>query len=134
MASRSKTDLHPKLTAAYNKAAAKWDALYPTLAKPFLTATFRSNEEQNSLYAIGRTVKGAKVTNAKAGQSAHNYLPSFAFDIAFIGLNKKLDWNPTLFKKFAALIKEADTTIEWGGTWKFTDLPHFQIHNWETLK
>lgn len=34
--------------------------------------TLRSNAEQNELYAIGRTAKGDIVTNARAGQSAHN--------------------------------------------------------------
>ena len=134
MASRSKTELHPKLVDAYNKAAEKWDKLYPTLAKPFLTATFRSCEEQNSLYAAGRWTKGPKVTNCKGGQSAHNFNPSFAFDVAFIGLNKKLDWNKDLFKKFAALVK-AEGGVTWGGDFRtFSDMPHFEVTGWETMK
>lgn len=34
--------------------------------------TRRDNEEQNGLYAIGRTLPGKIVTNARAGESAHN--------------------------------------------------------------
>ena len=34
--------------------------------------TLRSNLEQDELYAIGRTQTGKIVTNARAGQSAHN--------------------------------------------------------------
>lgn len=37
-----------------------------------ITFTYRSNEEQDALYALGRTIKGRKVTNAKGGQSKHN--------------------------------------------------------------
>lgn len=34
--------------------------------------TKRNNEEQDALYALGRTKKGHIVTNARAGESAHN--------------------------------------------------------------
>ena len=44
--------------------------------------TTRTNEEQNKLYSQGRTTKGIKVTNAKGGQSIHNY--SLAFDIVIL--------------------------------------------------
>lgn len=37
-----------------------------------LICTFRSNEEQDSLYAQGRTKPGPIVTNAKGGKSKHN--------------------------------------------------------------
>ena len=39
----------------------------------------RTIKEQNDLYAIGRTTKGSKVTNAKGGSSFHNF--GIAFDI-----------------------------------------------------
>jgi len=38
-----------------------------------VTSTYRDNESQNALYAQGRTAPGKKVTNAKAGESWHNY-------------------------------------------------------------
>lgn len=37
-----------------------------------ITCTYRSGEEQNSLYAQGRTKRGPIVTRARAGQSWHN--------------------------------------------------------------
>jgi peptidoglycan L-alanyl-D-glutamate endopeptidase CwlK len=37
-----------------------------------LICTYRSREEQDKLYAQGRTTPGAIVTRAKGGQSAHN--------------------------------------------------------------
>lgn len=129
MASRDKKDLNIELVYAYDKAAEKYKALYPNLPQPFITCTFRSNEEQNELYN-----KKPKVTNAKAGQSPHNYNPSFAFDIGFIGSDKKMDWNPKLFKSFADLIKYESTLVSWGGDWiSFKDAPHFELKNWKTL-
>ena len=47
-----------------------------------LSYTFRTFEEQDKLYAQGRTIKGDKVTNAKGGQSIHNY--GLAFDIVLM--------------------------------------------------
>ena len=44
--------------------------------------TFRTFEEQDALYAQGRTKPGSKVTNAKGGQSIHNY--GLAFDIVML--------------------------------------------------
>ena len=38
-----------------------------------VTSTYRDNASQNALYAQGRTTPGKIVTNAKAGQSWHNY-------------------------------------------------------------
>lgn len=132
MASRRLEDLHPYLAAAYRKTAAEWDMAFPGLAKPFITQTYRSNEEQNALYNQGRTTPGTKVTNAKGGQSLHNYFPSLAFDIAFVdGKNGKVDWSLDLFKKFASIICR-DQNIEWGGNWKsFKDNPHFGFNNYK---
>lgn len=47
-----------------------------------LSYTSRTFEEQDKLYAQGRTKPGKKVTNAKGGQSIHNY--HLAFDIVLL--------------------------------------------------
>lgn len=52
---------------------------------------FRSWEEQDRLYAQGRTTKGNKVTNAKGGQSWHQY--GIAADIVFREKGK-WSWSP----------------------------------------
>lgn len=133
MASRSKADLHPDLATAYNAAAAEWDKLYPNDPKPFITCTLRDNAEQNALYAQGRTAKGKIVTNAKAGQSPHNFSPALAFDVAFIKLNKTLDWNGKLFAKFAALVLQKSCNVVWGGNFsKISDAPHFELRDWKS--
>ena len=53
---------------------------------------FRTPEQQNAMYAKGRSIKGSKVTNAKAWQSYHNY--GMAVDIVIIYANgKKASWD-----------------------------------------
>jgi peptidoglycan L-alanyl-D-glutamate endopeptidase CwlK len=131
MASRDKKDLHATLATAYDLAVQKYSTLYPTLPQPFITCTYRSNEEQDSLYKQGRTEKGKIVTNAKAGQSPHNYKPSLAFDIGFITLEKTVSWDAKYFKKFAECIKAVSNSTECGCDWKFTDNPHFELKGWE---
>jgi peptidoglycan L-alanyl-D-glutamate endopeptidase CwlK len=86
------------------------------------------------LYAIGRTEKGKIVTNAKGGESPHNFLPSMAFDIAFITFTKQLSWDKKYFKKFADIIKTKFTQVECGIDWRFVDPPHFELKAWKTLK
>jgi len=124
MASRDVEDCDVRLQRAWETVSAQWE--HP--AEPFLTCTHRSNEEQDKLYAIGRTVAGRKVTNAKAGQSKHNLMPSLAFDIAFKNPGGSLNWDKKLFQMFYELIKVAEPEIVWGGNFKsFKDYPHFEI-------
>lgn len=115
------------LAQEYDKAALKYQELYPNSPQVFITCTYRSNEEQEILFK-----KRPKVTNARAGQSPHNYNPSYAFDIAFIGVDKRLDWTPKLFKNFADIICQ-NPEVEWGGSWEFKDAPHFQVRNWKSM-
>ncbi len=93
----------------------------------------RTIEEQNELYAQGRTKPGKKVTNAKGGYSYHNY--GLAIDFAFLVKDKgeiswdtKKDWDGD---KIADWLEVAQIFIkagyEWGGLWKSpVDYPHFQ--------
>ncbi len=125
MATRDIKDAHPILQDAYTYAEVEYKRLYPNDPQPFLTCVHRSNEEQNILYAQGRTTKGKIVTNAKAGQSKHNKKPSEAVDIGFLTLDKKLSWDSKCFKRFADIIKAKG--IKWGGLFKIVDMPHFEI-------
>ena len=130
--SRDKSELHSELVTACELACTEYKRLYPDAPQPFITCTNRTNEEQNKLYAIGRTQPGKIVTNAQAGQSPHNFMPSMAFDIGFITLDKKLSWDLKHFRNFAGCIKT--DTIDWGGAWKFSDPPHFELKAWKQLK
>ena len=60
-------------------------------AKVRIAQGFRTFAEQDALYAQGRTKPGAKVTNAKGGQSIHNY--GLAVDIVLIIDGKIASWD-----------------------------------------
>lgn len=85
---------------------------------------FRSKARQDELYAQGRTTAGNVVTNAKGGESLHNY--GVAVDIVF-GPKGKPSWNPKEpWKLLGSVGKKYG--FEWGGDWsKFTDLPHLEM-------
>jgi peptidoglycan L-alanyl-D-glutamate endopeptidase CwlK len=95
--------------------------------------TYRSNEEQDQLYAQGRTAPGHIVTNAQAGQSAHNY--RLAFDGCPL-LNGKPIWNEPLsgphWTQYGQIAVACG--MEWGGNWTgFVEGPHCQMKNWKTV-
>jgi peptidoglycan L-alanyl-D-glutamate endopeptidase CwlK len=95
-----------------------------------ITSTYRDNESQNALYAQGRSAPGNKVTNAKGGQSYHNY--KCAFDFVPL-VNGKPNWNdPALFKKCGEVAESVG--LEWAGRWKtFQEMAHCQYTNGLTL-
>lgn len=131
---RNPDDLHPALQAALRDGCAKWATTYPARPVPFLTCAYRTPARQNELYAQGRTAPGSRVTNARGGQSPHNFRPSFAFDVAFKRGDGALDWSKVLFKDFAALLATIAPGVEWGGHFrKLSDSPHFQLRLWTQL-
>ncbi|MGG0308476.1 peptidoglycan-binding protein [Priestia megaterium] len=93
---------------------------------------FRSFAEQDALYAKGRTIKGvAKVTNAKGGQSIHNY--GLAVDFCIFDDKKQPDW--TVNKEWKRVVEIAEGLgFESGIHWKFYDAPHLQMTFGLTLK
>lgn len=129
MASRLIKDLHPqfqelvtKLLAITNPKLGEYEA--------YITDGFRSFAEQTELYAKGRTAPGKIVTNAKAGQSPHNY--GLAVDIAFRKGGKGLFYDVEPYKK---LYDEARKLgFELGADWTgFQDKPHFEHPQWEKI-
>lgn len=96
-----------------------------------VTSTYRDIESQNELYSQGRTKEGKIVTNARGGESFHNY--RCALDIVPI-VNGKPDWDGS--HPVWAKIGEIGTKcgLEWAGNWKsFKELAHFQFTNGLTL-
>lgn len=89
-----------------------------------ITSTVRTEAEQNALYAQGRTTPGNVVTNAKFGDSMHNY--KVAIDFAPVDVNGNIPWsNKALFAKIGEIGESCG--FEWGGRWtSFLDLPHLQ--------
>jgi len=96
-----------------------------------ITSTYRDNESQTALYNQGRTTKGAKVTNAKAGESYHNY--RCAADFAPV-VNGKINWNDTAtFTKCGKFAEQCG--LEWAGRWKsFPELAHVQFTGGLSIK
>ena len=83
----------------------------------------RTYEEQDELFAQGRTKPGRIVTNARGGFSNHNF--GIAFDVGAFEGASYLDESPK-YKAVGAL--GMDLGLEWGGNWKtFVDEPHFQL-------
>jgi peptidoglycan L-alanyl-D-glutamate endopeptidase CwlK len=96
-----------------------------------VTSTYRDCASQNALYALGRTKPGKIVTNAKCGQSYHQY--RVAFDVVPIEGGKAIWNNTALWKRVGALGKQFG--LEWAGDWKtFKEYPHFQYTGGLTRK
>ncbi len=129
--------LHPKLR---DEALEMYDDIVQALsgsAACRFAYTLRTFAEQDALFAQGRTKPGKIVTNAKGGQSYHNY--GLAIDIVLLADkdhngsfesavwdtrtdfdgDKKADWMEVvqIFKRYG---------WEAGIDWKFIDPPHFQ--------
>lgn len=84
----------------------------------------RSYAEQDKLFAQGRTKPGKIVTRARGGQSNHNF--GLAVDLCPFE-NGKPNWeaSPAIWQRIG---NEAERLgLEWGGNWKFVDMPHVQL-------
>lgn len=125
--SRDIKDLHLKVQVLCNQFISKCKEAGITV---IITATLRDNEAQNALYAQGRTKPGKIITNAKAGQSYHNY--GLAFDFCPM-VDSKCAWNDTLLFIKCGTIGES-LGLEWAGRWvKFKEMAHCQFTGGLTL-
>jgi peptidoglycan L-alanyl-D-glutamate endopeptidase CwlK len=98
-----------------------------------ITSKTRTLEEQNELYAKGRSKEGNIVTNAKGGESYHNY--GLAIDYALRLDNGEVIWDIEYdengngiadWLEVAELAKNLG--FEWVGDWEnFPDYPHLQM-------
>lgn len=111
-------------------------------AKVRIAQGLRTFAEQDAIYAEGRTKPGTKKTNAKGGQSVHNY--GFAVDIVLIidgkeaSWDTKKDWDGDKVADWDECVKVfAKYGWSWGGNWSsFKDMPHFDkigYNNWRLL-
>lgn len=133
MSSRDPNDLHPDLQPLFVRFMheAKVQGL-----DLLCTCTYRSGAEQDALYAQGRSKGGLVVTNARAGQSSHNFTlkgkpAAKAFDVVIME-NGKPDWSTKgdslLLWQKAGKIGQ-DLGLVWYGAKgsKFIEFPHFQL-------
>lgn len=106
---------------------------------PFIIfETLRSNERQEKLKATGASKAGA-------GQSPHNYglACDFVLDTKKIKVRERM-WNGKMYPdawdyetpeakaaydRFGELAESIG--LEWGGRWKFLDVPHVQLSGWK---
>lgn len=95
----------------------------------------RSWDEQNALYAQGRTAPGAKVTNARGGYSNHNFRIAGDYGV-FRGKVYLDDTDEALAAKVhaACAVHARKLGMEWGGDWKkIKDFPHYEIRTGLTM-
>ncbi len=138
------SEAHPKIRKQLLEQYKEANNLLGKGARLRFAYVYRSNALQDKLFN-----QKPKVTNAKGGQSIHNY--GLAFDIVLIYDN---DGNGTFEEASWSQIRDFDkdsiadwTEVtkyfksngwEWGGDWKgFKDAPHFQMafsYTWQTLK
>ncbi|SHJ20018.1 peptidoglycan L-alanyl-D-glutamate endopeptidase CwlK [Cruoricaptor ignavus] len=99
----------------------------------------RTVKRQQELYAQGRTKPGPKVTNADGVKNKSNHQPKAD------GYGYAVDLYPYFDGKVQVSGREAERRlkeiavhilltaqklgikVEWGGNWRFTDPPHFEL-------
>lgn len=83
----------------------------------------RTYDEQDALYAQGRTKPGAIVTNARGGYSNHNF--GLAFDIGVFE-NEKYLGTSAKYETLGPI--GMSLGLAWGGNWKsIRDTPHYEL-------
>lgn len=134
--------LHPLIKKEVFKIVEEIDLALTGRAKIRITQGLRTKQEQDDLYAQGRTKPGRIVTRAKFGQSFHSY--GLAIDFVLLIDGKEVSWDINkdwdgdkiadwmevinIFKKHGYV---------WGGDWKFKDYPHLEKtfnHTWQEMK
>lgn len=102
------------------------DELLAQSAGYWVVSGFRSYKEQTDLYAQGRTTPGAVVTQARAGESSHNFgiAADLVLDQYLDRAGIQPDYRPASYDRLGPAA--ARHGLVWGGTWRFKDLPHVQ--------
>ena len=119
--SRKLEDLHPKVKLLAEQFIASCDKAGIDI---LIYSTYRDAESQTALYTQGRTKPGKIVTNAKAGQSWHNW--RCAFDFVPV-VNGKARWDDKSAYAKCGEIGES-LGLEWAGRWsgKLRETAHMQ--------
>lgn len=133
--------LHPELENKKEEFLKKCEEMG---IKVKVTATVRTVEEQNKLFAQGRTAGGRVVTNAEGSNYGSNHQWGIAFDVCVKEYKDKSGkwvvcesdeekYDDNKLKKVGEIGKSVG--LEWGGDWiEFTDTPHFQLRGYDNLR
>jgi peptidoglycan LD-endopeptidase CwlK len=134
---RSEGNIHTLLPAAQRQARMfllRAAQQFANFSVRILSGT-RTYAEQNVLFAKGRNGNpGRIVTNAKGGESNHNF--GIAWDVGIFDNGRYLTGDTAgetkTYRDLAAAAMSP--ALEWGGNWtSFTDLPHYQMATVLTL-
>lgn len=126
MPSRSLEHCEPTLAEAWRGVARDYAISRPD-RELVITCTRRSVEEQQMLYAQGRTKPGQIVTqiDGVTKKSNHNLDPARALDFAVV-VNGKISWDPAVYEEPGRLAETYG--LVWGGRWKsLPDYPHVEL-------
>lgn len=131
-------ELHPTVRQEVKDIINQIESKWPATMKIRIVQGLRTKKEQDEIYAQGRTKPGKIVTNAKFGQSYHNY--GLAIDFAIMydkdgnGSFEVLSWDLNYdFDKNGS--KDWQDVVsafkyrgwKWGGEWtSMKDNPHLE--------
>lgn len=130
--------LHPSVRAECIACIDKAEAQFPPNIAIRIVQGLRTIDEQNALYAKGRTKPGKIVTNARGGKSYHNYGLAVDFSIMYDkdgnGSFEVLSWDTAKdgdddgLKDWLEVVKVFEEAgWFWGGRFsKLKDAPHLQ--------
>lgn len=138
--------LHPKIRQEVKELIEQAELNLPGVAIRIVQG-LRTFEEQNSLYAQGRTKPGNRVTNSKGGQSYHNYGLAIDFGLLYDkdnnGTYETLSWDTLKdfdkdgesdWMEVVEVFEKANYT--WGGRFNsIKDNPHLEKtfgRNWRS--
>lgn len=119
--------LHPELQVCVNKFLEECKSRGLDVC---ITETLRTQEEQEALYAQGRTTSGKIVTNCRGFQSPHCW--GVAFDFCRNVKGREYDNSDKFFDYVGEIAKtifdDTEYDLFWGGDFKtFVDKPHIEI-------
>lgn len=100
----------------------------------YVTQGFRTAEEQDADYAKGRSLPGEVITNARAGESPHNF--GLAVDVTLvIGGKDVWDYDNELWRQMIVGIKLYHLLLlKSGDTFLTPDSDHIELFNWRAYK
>src|SRR5262245_21781045 len=85
----------------------------------------RTLEQQKTLYAQGRDTPGAAVTNAKAGESAHNYGCASDWTVFVAGKPTWPDSQDPIWREYQTACSKLG--LAWGGDFRIRDCFHNEL-------
>ena len=118
--------VHPDLQTLFHEVVKHFDCS--------VISGLRTDEEQQELYAKGRTEGGDIVTYKDGIVNKSKHQLGLAVDVVPY---PSLYTDEGIMREFGWYVKETakemkrrgliDADITWGGDWRFKDLPHFEI-------